>query len=146
MPPFSFADAWTRAMSTCVGGVVGRGLAGAAVELLADAGRLQGEQPRPVGDHEKGVRDTPRHERHAAGADSTLAAVDVDEDLALEDVDGLVGVGMAMQWGGLALRQGVFEQEERAVGVFGHELPRVEAASEERLLVAFAVGSDDRNW
>ena len=125
-------------MSTVSGRVVGRGLAGAAVERLADPGRLQGEQPGAVGDHEKGVRYALRRERHAAGTDSSLLAVDVDEDLALEDVDRLVGFGMSMQRGGLALRHDVFEQEERAVGVFGHELPRVEATSEERLLVAFA--------
>ncbi len=128
-----------------VGGVVGRGLAGATVELLTDAGRLQGEEPRSVRDDEKRVRDAPRHERHAAGTDSTFVAVDVDEDLALEDVDGLIGVRMAMQRGGLALGHGVFEQEERAVGVLSHELPGMEATSEERLLVAFAVGPDDRN-
>ena len=77
------------------------------------------------------MRYTLWRECHAAGTDSTLFAVDVDEDLALEDVHRLIGFGVSMQWGGLALRHDVFEQEERAVGVFGHELPRMEATSEE---------------
>ena len=78
-------------MSTVSDAVVGRGLAGAAVERLADPGRLHGEQSGAVGDHEEGVRHALRRERHAAGTDSTLLAVDVDDDLAFEDVDGLVG-------------------------------------------------------
>ena len=101
---------------------------------------------RTVGDHEEGVGYAPRGEGHAAGSDEALVAVDVDEDLTFEDVDGLVGLGMAVQRRGLALRHDVLEQEERAVGVFGRELPGVEAAAEEGPLVAFAGGSDDRNW
>jgi hypothetical protein len=38
----------------------------------------------------------------------------------------------------------VLEEEEGAAGVLGEELPRVEAATGEGLLVAFTCGSDDR--
>ena len=83
-------------------------------------------------------------EGHATGADVGLDAVDQDEDLALEDVDGLVGLGMAVQRRALALRHLVLEEEEGAASVLGEELPRVEATSCEGLLVAFTCGSDDR--
>jgi hypothetical protein len=41
------------------------------------------------------------------------------------------------------MRHDIFEHEERATRVFGLELPRMEATSEERPLVASACGSDD---
>ena len=75
-----------------------------------------------------------------------LLAVDVDDDLAFEDVERLVGFGMPMQRGGLALRHHVFEQEEGAVRVRRRELPGVQPAAEERPPVAFACCPDDRNW
>src|SRR5205085_10687267 len=87
-----------------VGGVGGRWFACAAVERLADSGRLHAAQSCMVRAHEKGVRCALRCERHSAGSDSMVFAVDVEDDLAFKDVDRLVRFWMTMQRGGLAVR------------------------------------------
>jgi hypothetical protein len=89
------------------------------------------------------VRHALRHERHAAGTDAGLFAVDVDDHLALEDVRHFVGLGMAVERRRLASHHRVLEKKERAPGVFCQELPRKDAAPKERLLLAFARGPDD---
>jgi hypothetical protein len=55
---------------------------------------LERQEPRLVGDHEERVRDAARHERHRTCSQVALLSVDVDDDLAVEDVGGLVGVGV----------------------------------------------------
>ena len=87
----------------------------------------------------RGVKVTP------PGPTRALLLTDLDEQLALEHVDQLVGFGVRVQRGGLAPDHDVLEHEELIAGVVGQQLPRVEAAAPERLLVAFAGCSDDRN-
>ena len=67
-------------------------------------------------------------EHDAALGDPLLGAVEVREDLALEDDEGLVGVRVDVQWRDLALHHLVLEHQEGAVGVLRADLPGVHAA------------------
>ena len=117
---------------------VGRGRAGIPVEGLCSAGHLERQQPRDGGEDGERVGDTPRRQPHGAGGDASLVAVDVHVELALEHVDRLVGLGVAMPRRHLPIRQLVLEEEEGTIAVLGRDLPGVHAAPGEPALVAFA--------
>src|SRR5205809_800627 len=84
-----------------------------------------------------------RRQGHAAGPDTLLPVADLHENLALEHVERLVLVGMAMQRRHLPLGHRVLEQEESTPGLLGGGLPRMGAAAVEPALLAVAVGPDD---
>ena len=122
-----------------VHGVVDGRVAGAPVERLADGARgLDGEEPGLGRHDDEGVGDAFGDERHAAAADTAAFAVGLDLDLAVEHIGHLVGFGVEVQGRCLVLDHRVLEQEEGAVGLVGEQLPEVEPAAGERLLVAFA--------
>ncbi len=93
----------------------------------------------------KASRDAFGHEGHASGANPAALAVGLHFDLAVDDVGHLVGFGMKMQGRRLVLHHGVLEQEEGAAGVLGEQLPEVEPAAREQLLVSFAGVAHDRD-
>ena len=107
---------------------------GTAPSCASPSGRLAGRRRRWV-------------DYDPTGGSSRLALPSlVDLDLTVEQVDGLVRLGMAVERRGLALRHHVLEEEEGAGRLLAQELPRVEPPTEERLLVTFAGGPDDRRW
>jgi hypothetical protein len=74
-----------------------RRLASLAVEALAGPGRLQREDARRLGGHHERVRDAPRRDEEAALANAMLFTLDVNEELASEQVDRLILVRMQVQ-------------------------------------------------
>src|SRR5262245_22723301 len=99
------------------------------------------QEPGALRRDEERMRRSSRGERDAAGADEVLRSVDVHQELTLEDVEGLVGVRMHVQRGGLAPLRDVFEQEERAARLQRRHLDRDEPAAEPQQL-PFAVCYD----
>ncbi len=129
-----------------VGGVVSCRIAGAPIEgLPGRSWRLDADETRLGGDDDEGVGDAFGHEGHAAAANPAALAVGLHFDLAVDDVGHLVGFGMKMQRCRLVLHHGVLEQEEGAAGVLGEQLPDVEPAAREQLLVSFVGVAHDRD-
>src|SRR5216683_2437451 len=64
--------------------------AGAAVESLARAWSLQTQNASPLRRDQECVRNASREHCHAAASERLLATINVDEDLALQHVEGLL--------------------------------------------------------
>jgi hypothetical protein len=79
---------------------------------------VETQQPGAVGSHDlEGVWHSARCNGDPACCDGMLGTVDVHEDLALQYDHRLVGVGVNVQRGDLAVIQAVFEEQERSVGL-----------------------------
>jgi hypothetical protein len=117
-------------------GRAGPRLAGGSVERLAEPRRLQAQDPGGRRRDPERVRDALGYDQHGAFADGPLLPLEVHHQRALEDVQRLGHVRVAVERGGLAVLEQILEQEERPVRVLGGELPDVDAASEEPAAVA----------
>jgi len=71
-----------------------------------------------------------------------LLAVQMHEDLALEHVHRLVGVGMGVQGRHLALLHPVLEEQERPARLLGPDLPGVHTPAREPAALAFGSRPD----
>jgi hypothetical protein len=80
---------------------------------------VQTEQPCAVGEDEEGVRLAAWSDADPAGADPVFVAVDVHEDLVVDDVHRLVGLGVAVQRCRLTPLQLVLEQQEGTARLLG---------------------------
>src|SRR5207253_6172799 len=112
---------------------------------LSTAGGLQAEHARALRRNHERVGHSARRDRDAAGSDSILLTLQVQEDLAVQHVDRLVRLGMRMQRGHLASRHHVLEQQERATGLAAARLPRVDAAAVEPQPLTLSLDSNDWN-
>lgn len=83
-------------------------------------------------------------EGDAARSNAALFTGDVDEDLAIEDVEELVLVGVDVKGGGLPRLEDVLEQEQGAARLFGTGLPDMDATTEEPNALSLALVAN--NW
>src|SRR5262249_14798904 len=115
-----------------------------AIERLARAWGVQTEEACGLGDHDECVGDAPRVHDRASRPDAAIAALPMDQELALDDVHHLVVVRVVVQRRCLSAHQRVLEHAERPVGLLRGRLPGVDASPVEPELVAFALRPDDR--
>ncbi len=113
-------------------------------EGLARAGRLDYQQAGVAGGHHQRVDTAPRCERKPTGANHMLAAVDVEQDLALEDEQGLVHIGVKVHRRNLAALEDVFEDDHGVSRLLCERLPRMDPAAEEPHSLTFTLVPHDR--
>src|SRR5439155_17347257 len=113
------------------------------VERFTGTGRVHRQNGGGGTDHREGVCHAARGEAEPAGPKFPSGIANHDHDLAVEHVEGFVGVGVAVQWCELAALQVVFESEQGASGLASRRFPDVEPAAVEPTPVAFLVRSHD---
>src|SRR5713226_838753 len=119
--------------------------AGAAVESLARAWSLQTQNASPLRCDQECVRNASREHCHAAASERLLATIDVDEDLALQHVEGLIHLRVRVEGRGFALSHDIVEQQERASGLSICGEPGVYTTTVEPQLLALTLDTYDRN-
>src|SRR5260370_9446361 len=119
--------------------------AGAAVESLARAWSLQTQNASPLRRAQECVRNASREHCDAAASERLLATIDVDEDLALQHVEGLIHLRVRVEGRGLASSHDIVEQQERACGLRLGGHPGVHATAVEPPLPALPLDTYDRN-
>src|SRR5216684_2354380 len=123
----------------------GEPIHGAAVESLARAWSLQTQNASPLRRDQECVRNASREHCHAAASERLLATINVDEDLALQHVEGLIHLRVRVEGRGLAFSHDIVEQEERASGLRIGGEPGVYSTTVEPQLLALALATYDRN-
>src|SRR4029079_1066527 len=124
-------------------GVRAHRIARIEVESVAIAGGHHTEESRGLrGDHE-GMRRSAKCGGKASFSDAVLLAVSVVEDLALDDVDGVVGQRVHVQRRHLAPDENVLERVDPAARFLAPGVPAVHAAAGEPAPFSLAAVVDD---